>query len=259
MASTELGTRLTEAHRLAAAELRSRTVTDFATLYRILDPANVEGTFPGYAEAVRLLIRQRRATAENLAAAYLRAFREAEGITAPLETVALAGDAPEAQVRTVLHVTGPAAIKRATRKGLSLERAATTAFTLSAGAVSRLVLDANRATVVETARRDPFALGWARVTDGDPCFFCAMLASRGPVYFSEATAGFEPHGKCACVPETVYRRDTQWPGRARELRALYDDATAGKSGPDAVNAFRRAYDAQRKAPASPSTAASAAA
>lgn len=51
----------------------------------------------------------------------------------------------------------------------------------------RAAKDAGRSTVVESAEAN--GRRWRRVTDGNPCSFCAMLAGRGPVYRTEDAAG----------------------------------------------------------------------
>jgi len=62
-----------------------------------------------------------------------------------------------------------------------------------------------RLTVAATTGRDRKAIGWRRVTDGNPCAFCAMLASRGPVYRDAAAAdGLKYHAHCGCGAEPVY-------------------------------------------------------
>lgn len=50
----------------------------------------------------------------------------------------------------------------------------------------RAAKDAGRETVVESAEAN--GRRWRRVTDGNPCSFCAMLAGRGPVYRTEDSA-----------------------------------------------------------------------
>lgn len=58
------------------------------------------------------------------------------------------------------------------------------------GSTQRLVLQAGRDTVWDSARRDPVRTGVARIPSGPTtCRFCVMLASRGAVYSSEASAG----------------------------------------------------------------------
>lgn len=51
----------------------------------------------------------------------------------------------------------------------------------------RAAKNAGRETVVASAEAN--GKRWRRVTDGDPCSFCAMLAGRGPVYRTEDAAG----------------------------------------------------------------------
>lgn len=90
---------------------------------------------------------------------------------------------------------------------------------------------------------------FARVLTGaENCAFCVMLASRGPVYRSEASAGdktvngmvesFHPGCDCKIVP--VYSK-SNYPGRDSWLEAdrIYRQATKGVSGyKDSLNAIR---------------------
>ena len=82
---------------------------------------------------------------------------------------------------------------------------------------------AGRDAIVDAARHDRRALGYARATVGlENCAFCLMLVSRGPVYKSEDTAllrdgAFEPyHNSCDCIAVPVYDRG-DWPGRDEYL------------------------------------------
>lgn len=163
-------------------------------------------------------------------------------------------DDDDQAARTSLIVTGPANVKSKTRRGKSPEQAARDAVVEAGGSAARHVLTGGRATHLELVRHDTAAIGWARVTDGDPCAFCAMLSSRGPVYKSEASAsvvvnpkarralGEQYHDNCACEAEAVYSRTQAWPGRGREFQKLWRDSTKGYSADDALNAFRRAYE-----------------
>lgn len=57
------------------------------------------------------------------------------------------------------------------------------------GATQRLVLDRGRGTFYNSAAKDPFRTGVARIPRGtETCAFCIMLASRGAVYQSEVSA-----------------------------------------------------------------------
>ncbi len=68
------------------------------------------------------------------------------------------------------------------------------------------VMAAGRETVQESSVR------WRRVTDGNPCGFCAMLASRGPVYTSAAAAG-------GVVGRGMEKSKAKRPGSAKGVKA----------------------------------------
>ncbi len=68
-----------------------------------------------------------------------------------------------------------------------LEDAVDTADRSSAGAADREVLRAGRDLIDRASRQDRRVVGRARITDGNPCAFCAMLASRGAIYTSQST------------------------------------------------------------------------
>lgn len=149
-------------------------------------------------------------------------------------------------VEKSLLVTGPSEIKRRTARHEPEPVAMRNSFVAAAGAASRHVLTGGRETQLTLVEADEVALGWARVTDGDPCSFCAVLASRGPAYKTKASAGFSAHDNCACTAEAVFARTADWPGAAREYQRLWYASTKGYSGKDALNAFRRAYERQQR-------------
>jgi hypothetical protein len=162
-------------------------------------------------------------------------------------------------IETSLYVTGPVVVRTQIAKGASLEAAkqAGLAGTLAAG--KRIMLDAGRGVLLEAARRDKNIRGWARVSDGDPCAFCAMLISRGPVYRTEASAAFRAHDRCGCSVRLVYRTDVDrgWSTQADALRRLWDDNES-----PSLSEWRTIYGKARKdpdstvnKPASPSRAA----
>lgn len=81
-----------------------------------------------------------------------------------------------------------------------------------------------REGIVDAARHDSMALGYARVAVGEEnCAFCLMLISRGPVYKSASAAllrdgTFEPyHDRCDCIAVPVFN-PASWPGREEYLR-----------------------------------------
>lgn len=71
------------------------------------------------------------------------------------------------------------------------------ALGMATGGLQRIIFDADRETVTQSAVQDRAARGWMREGFGE-CDFCQMLLGRGAVY-SEATADFEAHDNCKCV------------------------------------------------------------
>ncbi|MFE7106634.1 hypothetical protein ACFU98_35340 [Streptomyces sp. NPDC057575] len=152
----------------------------------------------------------------------------------------------------------------------------------AAGAADRDAQMGGRDLLDSYARADRTVLGWARVTAPDPCWFCAMLASRGAVYRSAWTAryrgsgtrrravgsdlpqGWEDwspdrlaeweaargvnrfHDNCHCTLIPVYSREDWIPPESQAFRELYYESTRGLSGPAARAAFRAAVEARRQ-------------
>lgn len=114
-------------------------------------------------------------------------------------------------------------------------------------AVARHANQAGRNAVIMTAQQGGHRIGWARVIEsGNPCAFCGMLASRGPIYKSERAAAFEAHDRCQCRATLVYAGQP-WDGQEQWQRwqSMWNTATKGYSGRDALNAFRRSLYAQQ--------------
>lgn len=120
-----------------------------------------------------------------------------------------------------------------------------------ARAASRHAQQPARETVQEAADEGGSEIGWARVLVGvRSCAFCAMLASRGPVYTSDKAALFRGggamdayHNGCDCIAVLV-RRGAVWEGADShmKLQDLWADSTRSQSNADARNAFRRQWD-----------------
>jgi len=150
-------------------------------------------------------------------------------------------------VEDTLTYTSRVSMLRSIQAGKPPEQAAHTALTRTIGAAARAATSGGRETIMRTMRQDPRAKGWQRVTGGEPCYFCAMLAGRGGVYSAD-TADFEAHDFCQCEPEPVFTRDRrqQMDDQAIQFKELYDSVAKGTDDP--LIAFRRAYEA-RLAPA----------
>lgn len=205
---------------------------------------------------MKTVVGSHREDSASLAAGYFTVVHGIETGERNPRTIKVRGDLNEVQALKAFTYSGPGTIEAYRRKGVTGPEAATRALTVTAGTAARLALDGGRETLVESTRATPQALGYARVTDVEPCAFCAMLASRGPVYHSEESALERVtetgdidsyHNGCGCTVMPIYSKSDPWPGQARDFERLWAEATKGYSGRAAMNAFRRAYEAQGKA------------
>jgi len=200
MASTVEGNRLTRTHQAAQLAVAARAAQEARALWGRLDIDDLDGSTPYWLASSTISVNRRVAESQRLAAGYLQEYRLAEigaagaiVLKAPTETAG------------ALRLAGPVRVKRLIAKGMPATEAFDAAFTKFSGIVRRQTLMGGRLTIAATAGRDRRAIGWRRVTDGNPCAFCAMLASRGPVYKDAASAaGLQYHGHCGCTAEPAY-------------------------------------------------------
>lgn len=150
-----------------------------------------------------------------------------------------------ARAEASLHATGPAEFKTHVAAGGSPVEARAAMATTMSGAAQRLALAGERDTVAATVRDSDVIVGWRRQVDADPCAWCAMLASRGAVYKSAATAaGFPYHDHDQCIAVPLFEREQEPP----EVELLYErwlQVTAGHSGRSAIREWRRWWDEHR--------------
>lgn len=242
MAAVREAVLLTEQHRLAQLRLGAQTAVQLREAWQLLDVSRIDQTIAGYLRVAVPLVRRQGQLSSELGARYITAFRRLElGTVSGFEAVVAAPPAVEA-VTTSLTVVGPARVKSATGRGVDLVRAADLGQSGTMGEGMRHAMDSGRGSVLESVAEDDRALGWARATSGKSCGFCAMLASRGPVYKGKASGGFKPHAKCACVPEPVYQQDAPWPAGSDRYRQVWQEATKGLGGKEATAAFRAAIE-----------------
>lgn len=221
MARTQEAAALTERHRLVQLAIRAQALRDFSRLWPLWAPADSR-SFADLVTASTSLVRAYHPISAGAAASYFTAFRTAESIDGTA-VPAIAAAPADAMIAASLYATGETATRKAIDGGRAPSDAMQSAFVRTSGAVSRHILAGGRDTIVGSVASDPQALGWARVTDGDPCYFCLTLASRGPVYKTEQSADFQAHDHCGCAAEPFYE-GSAWPGRSREFLKTYDDA-----------------------------------
>lgn len=215
----------------------------------ILNLSDFDGTWPAARRALAQVIRAERRASADLGAVYYRQARSAAGLPAATSVGRPRPLSPE-RLEKALDGAGPAVFRRSLRLGATpadaLDRIAVTV----SGTATRLALEGGRDVVENSVREDDDALGWARISDGDPCAWCAMLLSRGAIYKSAKTAGsvahggelFHDHDGCQVVP--IFDRDSPLVAQADDLYEQWKRVTAGHSGAEARKAWRRFWDSR---------------
>ncbi len=151
------------------------------------------------------------------------------------------------RVLTALRVTGPVAFKEHIRSGGTPVSARVSMANQLAGSSERLAMAGERETVEATIEDSGEIVGYRRVGDSDPCAWCAMLIGRGAVYKSRRTAGDvlaggnQYHDNDGCTVEPLYEHEDE-PAEVADLYQQWLDVTAGKSGKDAIGAWRRYWE-----------------
>lgn len=244
--------------RRIQALLAAQMARDVLRVWReLMNPAKVDASWPAVRAALMPIVQRAQEQSATLArSAYMDARRAAgvpDGDFDPSGPLQLAIDRLEAS----LDVTGPVEFKKAIAAGKTPQQAMDAAAVRMVGSTQYLALEGGRSVMRQSIEADEQATGWSRVTDNDPCAWCAMLASRGPVYKSAKTAG-DPrqggnryHDHCACQAWPAFTLDEPFVGGAERL---YDDwlrVTRGTGGRNAVNTWRRWWEAEGRAAYSP--------
>lgn len=233
-AQSQLAPRSAAEHYAAQSAIADALARQASAAWRVLDPARLADTLPRLAVAIAALVQRYGLASSHVAAAYYGLAREAAGVTGRVTVI-------PAQPPGLGEVT--AGVKWATKDlwRPDWQPSAAAARVLTTGAAEALALSAGRDTITGAVEGDRKARGWARHTEPGACAFCAMLATRGAVYRSQETAGFQAHGHCRCQPEPVFGA-YEPTAQVRQWQALWESSTRGKSGAAARLAFRQALE-----------------
>lgn len=238
MARTAAAAALTLSHQRLQRALSARVLAQLLRAWPAVDPSR-PATFDLFSDAATLLVRDGHRQSSGLAARYYAGFRVAEGLADEVPARLAPVPTPE-RVSGLLRGAAVTGILRARAAGFGVAAERDQGWIRIAGQASGLVLGGGRSTLLELVGADPQVKGWQRVTAGEACAFCAMLASRGPVYGDEGD--FQAHDNCACSIEPTVE-GSRMPEQAAAYRATWDESTAGLSGSEAFTAFRHALEA----------------
>jgi hypothetical protein len=272
MATTIQGAALTEAHRAEQAARAAFVAAASIRLWnRTIKPEQLERTVAVWMQVMLALIKREHETSYKLTKAYYPEFRRVELPSGPAYKLPAQMKVNPNQVFTSLRVTGPIALQKKLTEVKRLEMspelekaflddAMDSAAKTTAAAAVRQSLAGGRDLMRDVAGSDKAALGWARVTQDNPCYFCAMLASRGFVYghdaFEDSDALFtgggraKVHDGCQCTMEPTFKRGSALPGRGEDFSQLWAQVTQefGIGGKEAIRAFRAAIEGRKFEP-----------
>lgn len=199
------------------------------------------------------------------AAAYFQAARALEIPDAPRFSATAAIGMVDEGVRESLLAVGPYAVTnkvtKARESGASTadvkiiqSRANREAVRALAASTIRHAQSGSRQTIENNSIQDRTALGWIRVTKASPCFFCAMLASRGVQWrpysegaFDESNARFtgdgnaKVHDECGCAFKPVWTDNDPILEKSDEFADMWSTWGNGTSM-EAVRNFRVGYE-----------------
>jgi hypothetical protein len=244
--------RAAAAYQAQQKVVSSSLVRDIVKLLKLLfDVKQADESWPGAQMALAAMVMSSRSRSASLAGPYYQRLRTAAGMSGgitPAPPRELAGD----RLSAALDSAGMAVMRRSMRLGATPEQARDRMAVTLSGTATRLALEGGRDVMEATSYDDEDALGWARIGDGDPCSWCAMLISRGAVFTSGKTAGdvryggakYHDHDGCQAVP--IFDADSPLLHRAEELYADWKRITAGHGGEEARKVWRRHWESRDK-------------
>lgn len=278
MATAPAQQRLARAHRQQQGSLADAVARLAATLWRLNVKAPGVGTDQFIARLTPALTRQ-YATSTQLARAYYLTSRRmalpSERSWTPPPVDPLEQDA----IRSTLIGSGITSLAEALREDRDLAESLTKAGGLTSRAAVRLTLAGGRSYIQATAEQDPKAVAyyWTTRDDGiPPCYWCAMLESRGPVFTRESWPIDEvrpggllkvhAHNDCKChlsmvwsrsqpLPETTKDLYSDWKKVSDDFRQEMADKGEKIQDGDIMNNWRRWYDRERRLEAAAATSA----
>lgn len=229
----------------AVAQLAAQQVRDIALRASTSD---IDAWFGRVESDLLALIAAAFEALRRLTAAFLGEHAELQGV----DLLPVLAEWDTDQVRDSLRITGPVAFKQhMTASGGDVAAARTVMANRMAGSAQRLAMEGERRTVQDTIDESAEIVGWRRVSDGDPCAFCAALISRGAVYKDARSAGdvrfggmpYHDNDGCTAVP--LYEHEEE-PPEVDDLYRQWQQVTAKTSGDESLRAWRRYWDENRQ-------------
>jgi len=186
VAATTATAATTVSQQATQAALVSLLADPIDNAFQLLDPAQ-PSSWDTFIAAITALIHHFGLVSGAQAANYYESERKAAGIPGRF-TVSVAPTAPADKIDTGMRW----ATKDLWQPNPDLQ----SVLSLVTGVAEKDILDTGRDTILGAVQSDRKSKGWARETEPGCCSFCAMLAVRGAVYRSAASADFQAHSNC---------------------------------------------------------------
>lgn len=230
MARTVEGRELTLEHKADQAALGLRTTARALEAWSLLDLANLDASMALWLPVHLSLVREEHARSERMAAAYLSTYRAAEGVESGAVVVPTF-DTTQAAVAA--RVAGPLTVKTLIGNGSDPEDAFAVARRAAAARAQKWSMAGGRQLVIGSARATRRRV-WRRVSDGNPCAFCAMLVTRSLEMPNSQPPTFEAHGGCGCTVEEAFVDDPWTDAEAEFVQAYRQAAQQAKDAGEPV-------------------------
>jgi len=213
-------------------------------LWGLLDLRNVISSWPQVRTAIAAIIAEQSQVMGQLGNAYYLQARAAAGILALPPALSVPAAPSPQLIKATLDSTGPYSLLARIKQGRDVPEAAQVTGAIVGAAATRLIQNGARTAVLQAVQQDSAAVAWYRVTAADPCGFCAMLASRGPVFRTAQSAGFKAHSRCRCSAAACFSKQDAKALRDNDLYRQWKQVTRGYGGQDAIRVWRRYWDAK---------------
>ncbi|MDR6868709.1 hypothetical protein J2Y69_003333 [Microbacterium resistens] len=247
---------MARSHQLAQVRQAAAVQAALAALWdETLDPTDITKSFLAFREKATPIIGTGRVLAERQATTYYRNLLAWKGLdTSDLADLAKKTYPTSAIQASLSGATGKHLNKAyfLNAKGLPNSAVLAQAKADMLGSAKRQIINASRDHLIAISKAHKKIKGWARVSDGNPCGFCAMLVGRGPVY-SEDTANFDAHDRCGCSVRLVTydEEDGGWTEDAKAYHWAYENGyqdirQLSAADLSAINAVRRAAGQRQK-------------
>ncbi len=232
MADTRPGELLTDLHRRRQVAIATAADSEIRRAMDVIDLSNIDASRAAWNDRMVGVVAKYHKVSQIQATTYLSHYWDAERPGGAADIVA-----PRFEVvvtQGVLDAAGPQALKKSIGKGAPPLSALQQVSHSIQDETRKMILAGGRGVVRASGLADRRAIGVRRVSDGDPCSFCAMLVSRGPAYMSEASAlakgnGDPYHKRCGCSVEIIYSDWVPTPEEQQYVDSYYraaEEATA---------------------------------